>query len=100
MLKKCPFSYTRYNPETGRNHVAADNVFPDDRGKEKLCNFGKGPWCKQCQTYRQSLMSNEKWKRIYRRMGKTGKAPHLWRKPNPALIVNPLDLSLRNSRRL
>jgi hypothetical protein len=104
MLKICPFRYTRFNPETGYNHASADNPFPDDKQRTKFCNYGKGPWCEVCPTYRQSLVTNEKWKQRYNRMGKEGMAPHLWRKPNPERITNPIEvriptpLRLRNNR--
>ncbi len=94
MLKRCPFKYKRYNPLTGKDHASADNVFPDDKERNKLCNHGKGPWCAQCMTYKQSQMSNDKWKRIYRGMKTTGKAPHLQKKAIGARVVDPLGLRL------
>ncbi len=94
MLKLCPFVYRRYNPETGKRHATVDNVFPDDKETKRPCNMGKGPWCGQCMHYNQWKVSDMKWKKIYNRIGKEKKVPHLWSKPRPARIVNPLDLKL------
>lgn len=100
MLHVCPFRYTRYNPETGYNHVSINNSDPDERQRNKYCNYGKGPWCAICPTYRQSLVSNYMWKKRYKRMGDEGKAPHLWNKPNPERIVNPVMISAPKPLRL
>jgi hypothetical protein len=92
MIKQCPFRYKRWNPETGRLHSGADNPFSDDHDFAKYCNYGKGPWCKQCQHFNQWQVSNRKWRHQYERIAREKKAPHLWKPVKPMRIVNPIGL--------
>ncbi|MEW6295971.1 MAG: hypothetical protein AB1467_06850 [Candidatus Diapherotrites archaeon] len=87
MLKVCPFKYKRKNPETGYFSKSVDGRKDDGA---RLCNFGKGEWCSSCMHYNQWKMTQLKWNQEFNRMKKEGKAPWLWRKVNPGLIIQPI----------
>lgn len=98
-IYECPYKYKRINPETGLEHTNVDNANHDEKSEKRYCNTGPGPWCGQCQHFKQAKVSNEKWKQIFDRMKTDGRAPHLFQKINADRAVDPLGLRVSHVRK-